>query len=159
MKSTRTGGARLGRQTQAGADAAAESDTDNPPLTDDEIARLKVVVPAKKVPISIRVDEPVLEWFRAQGPGYQSRMVIAGRSRDRSAAELATARLQDLATSVEQNGGRRQIYGDVLIRGLEAISACSPSNDEQPQVADCNRWRRDFRSAWKRYQGLGLVPR
>ena len=27
-----------------------------------------------KVAISLRVDEDVLAWFRAQGPGYQTRM-------------------------------------------------------------------------------------
>lgn len=33
-----------------------------------------VVVPARKQPISLRVDEDVLEWFKSQGPRYQSRM-------------------------------------------------------------------------------------
>ncbi|MBL8527912.1 MAG: BrnA antitoxin family protein [Burkholderiales bacterium] len=30
-------------------------------------------VPAK-TSISLRIDEDVLEWFKAQGPGYQTRM-------------------------------------------------------------------------------------
>lgn len=30
-------------------------------------------VPAKKA-VSLRVDEDVLDWFKAQGPGYQTRM-------------------------------------------------------------------------------------
>ncbi len=29
--------------------------------------------PAKK-PVTIRIDEDVLEWFRGQGPGYQTRI-------------------------------------------------------------------------------------
>lgn len=31
------------------------------------------VVPAK-TSVSLRIDADVLEWFRAQGPGYQTRM-------------------------------------------------------------------------------------
>jgi uncharacterized protein (DUF4415 family) len=34
----------------------------------------EVVWPVAKQAISLRVDEDVLEWFRAQGPRYQSRM-------------------------------------------------------------------------------------
>jgi uncharacterized protein (DUF4415 family) len=33
-----------------------------------------LVPPAVKQPISLRVDGDVLEWFRGQGPRYQSRM-------------------------------------------------------------------------------------
>ena len=33
-----------------------------------------VVVPAPKRPISLRVDQDVLDWFRARGPRYQTRM-------------------------------------------------------------------------------------
>jgi len=39
-----------------------------------------VVVPAAKQAISLRVDEDVLAWFRAQGPRYQSRMNAVLRS-------------------------------------------------------------------------------
>lgn len=33
-----------------------------------------MVYPAAKRPISLRVDEDVLAWFRQQGPRYQTRM-------------------------------------------------------------------------------------
>ena len=39
-----------------------------------------VVEPATKQAISLRVDADVLEWFRAQGPRYQSRMNAVLRS-------------------------------------------------------------------------------
>ena len=39
-----------------------------------------VVEPKAKQPISLRVDADVLEWFRAQGPRYQSRMNAVLRS-------------------------------------------------------------------------------
>lgn len=32
----------------------------------------KIVYPADKVPISIRLDTDILEWFKAQGKGYQT---------------------------------------------------------------------------------------
>ena len=38
------------------------------------------IVPAGKVPISLRVDSDVLEWFRDDGPKYQSRMNAVLRS-------------------------------------------------------------------------------
>ena len=38
------------------------------------------VVPAPKVPISLRVDSDVLEFFRETGPRYQSRMNAVLRS-------------------------------------------------------------------------------
>jgi uncharacterized protein (DUF4415 family) len=39
-----------------------------------------VVEPVLKQAISLRVDTDVLEWFRAQGPRYQSRMNAVLRS-------------------------------------------------------------------------------
>lgn len=40
----------------------------------------KLVVPVPKQPISFRVDTDVLEWFKHQGPRYQSRMNAVLRS-------------------------------------------------------------------------------
>jgi len=34
----------------------------------------KVVVPEPKEPVSIRLDRDVMEWFRRQGKGYQTRI-------------------------------------------------------------------------------------
>jgi uncharacterized protein (DUF4415 family) len=54
-----------------------------------------VVNPVPKRPISLRVDRDVLEWFREQGPRYQSRInavlrsyvaAMRGRSHRRGAA-------------------------------------------------------------------------
>jgi uncharacterized protein (DUF4415 family) len=48
------------------------------------------VLPATKVPISLRVDADVLEFFRESGPRYQSRMNAVLRSyMDRSSALAA----------------------------------------------------------------------
>jgi uncharacterized protein (DUF4415 family) len=43
-------------------------------LPADFFAGASVVHPTAKQPISLRVDEDVLKWFKAQGPRYQSRM-------------------------------------------------------------------------------------
>ena len=40
----------------------------------------EIVTPPPKEAISIRIDEDVLEWFRNQGPGYQTRMNAVLRS-------------------------------------------------------------------------------
>lgn len=34
----------------------------------------ELVSPESKTPISLRVDAEVLDWFKSQGPGYQTRM-------------------------------------------------------------------------------------
>ena len=39
-----------------------------------------VVEPGAKQPISLRVDADVLDWFKAQGPRYQSRINAVLRS-------------------------------------------------------------------------------
>lgn len=38
------------------------------------IARQGLPQSGRKAAISLRLDEEVLEWFRTQGPGYQTRM-------------------------------------------------------------------------------------
>lgn len=43
-------------------------------LPADFFSQASLVHPKAKRPISLRVDEDVLQWFRAQGPRYQSRM-------------------------------------------------------------------------------------
>jgi len=51
--------------------------TSPPELADlpaDFFATATIVHPTPKQPISLRVDEDVLKWFKAQGPRYQSRI-------------------------------------------------------------------------------------
>jgi len=51
--------------------------TSPPELADlpaDFWADASIVHPVVKRPISLRVDEDVLRWFKQQGPRYQSRM-------------------------------------------------------------------------------------
>jgi len=49
-------------------------------LPDDFWESASVVEPVAKLPISLRIDTDVLQWFKAQGPRYQSRMNAVLRS-------------------------------------------------------------------------------
>ncbi len=49
-------------------------------LPEDFWATASVVEPVSKQPISLRVDTDVLNWFKAQGPRYQSRINAVLRS-------------------------------------------------------------------------------
>lgn len=71
----RRGRANLARLR--GATERAIRRTSPPELADlpaDFFERAAIVHPTPKQPISLRVDEDVLAWFKAQGPRYQSRM-------------------------------------------------------------------------------------
>jgi uncharacterized protein (DUF4415 family) len=73
-KRSRTDWNRLNRMTDAEIAAAAAADPDNPVLNDSELAELKLVMPAPTQAISIRLDDQVVDWFKRQGPGYQTRI-------------------------------------------------------------------------------------
>lgn len=48
--------------------------TDIPPVDENFFKTAKLRLPKAKPLISIRIDEDILEWFKAQGPGYQTRI-------------------------------------------------------------------------------------
>lgn len=89
--------ARRGKTDWAAVDAlgdagiveAARSDPDAVPF-DFDWSGATIVVPGRKRPISIRLDEDVLDFFKRQGAGYQRRINAvlrsyvesAGRKRD-----------------------------------------------------------------------------
>ena len=52
--------------------------SDSPEITPEQFAKAAVMkglepIPNKKL-VSLRIDQDVLEWFRAQGAGYQTKM-------------------------------------------------------------------------------------
>ena len=54
---------------------AVADDPDAAPLLDDAwFRKARLVPPDPKVPISIRIDRDVLQWFRRQGPRYQTKI-------------------------------------------------------------------------------------
>lgn len=67
--------ARLDAMTDEEITAAAESDPDARPMTDEEWARGELLLArATKAPVTLRIDPDVLAWFKSAGAGYQTRM-------------------------------------------------------------------------------------
>lgn len=80
--------ARLEAMTDAEVIAAAKSDPDNPPLTAEQLSQMKPIRevlpwlgsrgrPAKeqtKVSVTIRLHPAVLDYFKAGGQGWQTRL-------------------------------------------------------------------------------------
>ena len=64
--------ARVDALTDEEIEAAAASDPDNPILTDEEWAKV-VKIPMKHY-IHLGVDADVLNWFKREGRGYQTRI-------------------------------------------------------------------------------------
>jgi len=73
-KSTQTNWERLRQMTEDDIEQAALSDPDAQPTTLEFWKDAKVVMPTPKHVITIRVSGPVLDFFKRQGKGYQSRM-------------------------------------------------------------------------------------
>lgn len=65
--------------TDAEIAAAVADDPDAAPL-DIDWSTAEVVIPQRKIPVSIRLDEDVLGYFRGAGAGYQSRINAVLRS-------------------------------------------------------------------------------
>ena len=58
-------------------DALTDADIDTsdiPPLDDDFFANAELRMPEPKKAITIRLDADVLDWFKSQGKGYQTRI-------------------------------------------------------------------------------------
>jgi uncharacterized protein (DUF4415 family) len=86
----KTDWARVDALTDAEIAAAVRDDPDAVPL-DIDWSDAVLVVPPKKQPISIRVDEDVLDFFRAGGAGYQRRInaVLRAYMQDRARKQRA----------------------------------------------------------------------
>jgi uncharacterized protein (DUF4415 family) len=69
---------RLKKMTDAEIERTSPPELAN--LPDDFWKDAKVVMPPSKEAISFRVDADVLQWFRAAGPRYQTRMNAVLRS-------------------------------------------------------------------------------
>ena len=75
LTSGKTDWKRLDALTDREIEEAIASDPDAAPLLDEEWFRTaKLVMPPRKVPVSMRIDREVLDWFRQAGRGYLSRM-------------------------------------------------------------------------------------
>ncbi|MBI1775074.1 MAG: BrnA antitoxin family protein [Proteobacteria bacterium] len=89
----RTDYEHLARVSDDAITAAVAADPDAAPIADEEWFRTaELVMPEPKVPISFRVDRSILDWFKKDGPGYQTRMnaVLKGYINRVSAKATAT---------------------------------------------------------------------
>ena len=60
---------------------AVRSDPDAAPIADAAwFRRARIVLPEPKQAVSIRLDREVMQWFKQQGPGYQTRINAVLRS-------------------------------------------------------------------------------
>ena len=65
---------RLKNLTDEEIEAGMRDDPDWADFLDDDWSDAVLVVPAKKKAISIRLDEDVIDFFKAKGEGYQTRI-------------------------------------------------------------------------------------
>jgi uncharacterized protein (DUF4415 family) len=70
----KTDWARLDAMTEEEIERNATDDPDNPPWTEEEWARARVVWPQGKAPVTLRLDRDIIAWFKLQGRGYQTRI-------------------------------------------------------------------------------------
>ena len=82
----KTDWARLRAMTEDEIERGAAEDADNPAWTEGELANAQLSLPTSeaKVPLSIRLDPEVVDYFRAGGRGYQSRINAVLRAYVRS---------------------------------------------------------------------------
>jgi uncharacterized protein (DUF4415 family) len=79
-RESRTDMARLRRMTEAELEDKIATDVDWNDVPKDWHLRAEAVIPVPKRLFSLRLDTDVLEWFRQQGTGYQTRMNAVLRS-------------------------------------------------------------------------------
>jgi uncharacterized protein (DUF4415 family) len=65
--------ARLDAMSAAEIERIAAGDPDGPPMSDAEWAAGEIERP-EKVPVGLKLDRDVLNWFKARGRGYQTRI-------------------------------------------------------------------------------------
>jgi uncharacterized protein (DUF4415 family) len=68
----KTDWARLDAMTEEEIERNAAEDPDNPPRTEEDWANAQVSDPQKHT--HVWLDRDIVDWFREQGPGFQSRI-------------------------------------------------------------------------------------
>ena len=71
---------RIRNMTDEEIEQSIADDPDWAEFKDIDWSKAELVVPTKKVPISIRLDPDIVNFFRDEGPGYQRRMNAVLRS-------------------------------------------------------------------------------
>lgn len=71
---SRTDWARIDAMTEADLEQAIASDPDWANIPENWFEQAEAVMPKPKVPVSIRLDADVIEYFRSTGRGWQTRV-------------------------------------------------------------------------------------
>ena len=71
---SRTDLARVQAKTAAALERDIASDPDFSGVPEDWYKRAEAVMPTPKKLLSLRLDSDVVDWFKSQGPGYQTRI-------------------------------------------------------------------------------------
>ena len=79
-RKTKTDWKRVDAMSEAELTAAAAADADAQPTDAAFWKTAKLVMPERKVPVSLRLDRDIVDWFKSHGPGYQSRINAVLRS-------------------------------------------------------------------------------
>lgn len=66
--------ARVSAFTDAEIERMAKADPENPATVAADWANAVVGTPPAKTPVNARFDADVVDWFKSQGRGYQTRM-------------------------------------------------------------------------------------
>jgi uncharacterized protein (DUF4415 family) len=64
---------QLDAMTDAQVNAAAETDPDAKPMSDAEWTKAALILPTK-ISVGMRLDSDVVDWFKKNGSGYQTRI-------------------------------------------------------------------------------------
>jgi uncharacterized protein (DUF4415 family) len=71
---SRTDLARVQAKTEEELERDIASDADLKDVPEDWVQHAEAVMPTPKKLISLRLDHDVIDWFKSQGPGYQTRI-------------------------------------------------------------------------------------
>jgi uncharacterized protein (DUF4415 family) len=73
-EASRTNWAMLRSRRDQDIERLAAEDADNPATTEEDWADAVIGLPVLKTPVNAKFDADVVDWFKSQGRGYQTRM-------------------------------------------------------------------------------------
>jgi len=73
-ETSRTNWAMLRPRRDQDIERLAAEDADNPATTEEDWADAVIGLPVLKTPVNAKFDADVVDWFKSQGRGYQTRM-------------------------------------------------------------------------------------
>ena len=74
MPEGKTDWKRIAHLTEEEIEAAAREDHDNPSWTEDMLNNAHLRMPQKKISVHMYLDQDVIDWFKSDGKGYQTRI-------------------------------------------------------------------------------------